>query len=159
MIECFEQLLSHMGNDKDRPELAATPLLAAKAFEQLSQGYNVNPQSLIAQELMRTPKGYNGSIELPDIPFISLCEHTFLPFLGTVTVHFSPNQSIIGAGCIEKLIHAFARRMQLQERLTLQIAETIYNELAPHWVQVDINAIHSCMDGRQLNTKVRLGIG
>lgn|SRR3989338_3006750 len=151
---CFAELLSKIGEDPKRPGLAKTPLLAARAFGQLTQGYALDPRAILERE--KAACDYQGVIEIPNIDFMSLCEHTFLPFLGMVNIAYEPRDFIAGAGVFSLLVDACAKRLQLQEPLTSQIANWIFKVLEPKWVKVEIQAKHCCMNGQEMRTQVIL---
>lgn len=153
---CFTELLSKIGEDSNRPGLEQTPVLAARAFAELTQGYVLDPALILKQERRQRPKGYEGIIEIPEIQFMSLCEHTFLPFLGTVNIAYKPRNFIVGAGAFGAITDVYAQRLQLQESLTAQIAHLILAVLEPKWVKVQIQARHCCMNGQKMHTEVSL---
>lgn len=153
----FHNLLHKIGDDPKRPGLEKTPLLAARAFSDLTKGYEMEPQSILRREKSDAPAHYSGTIELPEIKFMSLCEHTFLPFLGTVSIAYEPRGHIAGVGAFGSVIDAYAKRLQLQEHLTTQIAEVLFAVLEPKWVRVSIHARHCCMNGQEMRTQVTCG--
>ena len=150
---CFKEFLSQIGEDSKR--LEKTPFLAARAFEELTQGYALDPRAILEREKIACD--YPGTLEIPSIALMSLCEHTFLPFLGTVNIGYKPKHHIAGAGVFKKLVEAYSQRLQLQEPLTAQIADLIFCVLEPQWVQVDIQARHCCMKGQEMRSQVILG--
>lgn len=154
---CFSDLLSKIGEDLNRPGLEQTPVLAARAFTELTQGYALNPALILKREKYLAPKGYQGTIEIPNIQFMSLCEHTFLPFSGTVHIAYKPGNFIGGAGAFTLVVDAYAKRLQLQETLTVQIADLISHVLEPKWLTVEIEARHCCMNGQEMRTQVTHG--
>jgi GTP cyclohydrolase I len=153
----FYSLLDKIADDPKRPGLEKTPLLAARAFSDLTCGYEQEPQSILRHERSDAPAHYSGTIELPHIPFMSLCEHTFLPFLGTVSIAYEPRSHIAGTDAFKSVVDAYAKRLQLQENLTTQIAEVLFTVLEPKWVQVSIGARHCCMNGQEMRTQVTCG--
>ncbi len=152
----FYNLLSKIGDDSKRPGLEKTPLLAARAFSDLTKGYEQEPAVILRRERCGAST-YRGMIEVPNISFVSLCEHTFLPFLGAVNISYEPQVFITGAGAFGQVIDAYAKRLQLQENLTAQIADVIFGVLEPKWVKVEIQARHCCMNGQELRTQVTCG--
>lgn len=152
---CFNNLLNEIGDDPKRIGLEKTPLLAARALMDLTKGYEQDPAAILRQERYEVPANYHGTIEIPEIAFMSLCEHTFLAFLGTVCVSYQPQAYIVGAGAFEKVIEAYSKRLQLQERLNAQVVELIWTVLEPRWVKVHIEAVHCCMNGRRMKTEVK----
>ncbi|MEI6790499.1 MAG: GTP cyclohydrolase I [Myxococcaceae bacterium] len=153
---CFAELLSKIGEDPKRLGLERTPVLAARAFADLTRGYAVDPVAILKRDRCLAPKNYQGTIEIPNIPFMSLCEHTFLPFLGTVNISYEPRDYMAGAGAFSSMIDAYAKRLQLQEPLTAQIADLLFRVLEPKSVKVQIAAKHCCMNGQEMRTQVIL---
>jgi GTP cyclohydrolase I len=132
-----------------------TPRLAAQAFGRLTAGYAHSSSQILKTE--RFPvHDYRGLVEIPDINFISLCEHTLLPFFGVVSIDYEPGEFLAGAGVFEEIVKVQTRRLTLQEPLTQKIAEILLHGLIASRVQVKIEARHTCMDGRMLRTQVEL---
>jgi GTP cyclohydrolase IA len=143
----FDQLVREMiirlGEDPDREGLAATPERVAKAYKFLTKGYQEDPEALLKGALFTVT--YDEMVIVKDIEMFSLCEHHMLPFFGKVHVAYIPNGKVIGLSKIPRLIELFSRRLQIQERLTTQIAETIQRVIEPQGVGVVIEARHLCM--------------
>ena len=143
----FDQLIREMiirlGEDPDREGLAATPERVAKAYKFLTKGYLEDPEALLKGALFTVT--YDEMVIVKDIEVFSLCEHHMLPFFGKVHVAYIPNGKVIGLSKIPRLIELFSRRLQIQERLTTQIAETIQHVIEPQGVGVVIEARHLCM--------------
>jgi GTP cyclohydrolase I len=143
----FDQLVREMiiriGEDPDREGLAATPERVAKAYKFLTKGYHEDPEALLKGALFTVT--YDEMVIVKDIEMFSLCEHHMLPFFGKVHVAYIPNGKVIGLSKIPRLIELFSRRLQIQERLTTQIAETIQRVIEPQGVGVVIEARHLCM--------------
>jgi GTP cyclohydrolase I len=142
----FHDILSDLGEDPDREGLKKTPHRVAKALAELTSGYRVDVDSMINNALFT--ESYNEMVLVRDIAFYSMCEHHMLPFFGRAHVAYLPNKKIIGLSKIPKLVEIFARRLQVQERLTLQIAETLSQKLKPRGVAVVMEARHLCMEMR-----------
>ncbi len=142
--ENVRELLQHMGEDPDREGLVKTPNRVARAFEYMTRGYNQDPKEVINNAIF-TEEDYSEMIVVKDIDFFSMCEHHILPFFGRANVAYIPDRHIVGISKIARLVDVFARRLQVQERLTTQVADTIMEELDPLGVGVIITAEHLCM--------------
>jgi len=142
----IEKALLHLGEDPKREGLLKTPHRVAKSLTELTSGYRVNIDSLINRAIFH--ENYNEMVVVKDIRFYSLCEHHLLPFFGTAHVAYIPKGKIIGLSKIPKLVDVFSRRLQVQERLTQQIADTLQEKLSPLGVAVVIRARHLCMEMR-----------
>jgi GTP cyclohydrolase IA len=141
--ELVREMLIRLGEDPDREGLNRTPERVHKAFEFLTRGYKEDPQSLLREALFTVI--YDEMVIVKDIEMFSLCEHHMLPFFGKVHVAYIPKGKVIGLSKIPRLVELFSRRLQIQERLTTQIAETIQKTIEPHGVGVVIEARHLCM--------------
>jgi GTP cyclohydrolase I len=137
------ELLSALGEDPAREGLAKTPERFAASLEYLTSGYQKNVREVLNRAVFDEP--YDEMVILRDIDLFSLCEHHLLPFYGKCHVGYIPNGRIVGLSKIPRLVDLFARRLQVQERLTNQIAECLMEELKPHGVGVIIEALHLCM--------------
>ena len=140
------KMLVQLGEDPDRHGLQNTPKRVAKAFTFLTQGYQQDIDELLNGALF--PIDYDEMVIVKDIDFYSLCEHHMLPFFGKVHVGYIPRKHVVGLSKIPRLVDAFSRRLQVQERLTVQIARTLQEKLNPHGVGVVIEARHLCMSMR-----------
>jgi GTP cyclohydrolase I len=138
-----QELLQELGEDPSRDGLDETPGRVAKALRFFTRGYQQNPRQILGEALFDV--SYDEMVLVKDIEFYSLCEHHMLPFLGRAHVAYIPNGKVLGLSKIPRLVEMFARRLQVQERLTVEIAETIDKELNPRGVAVVIEAIHLCM--------------
>jgi GTP cyclohydrolase I len=136
-------ILEQIGEDPDREGLERTPARVAKAYRFLTKGYAEDPVALLNGALFDVT--YDEMVLVKDIGFYSLCEHHMLPFFGRVHVAYIPNGKVVGLSKIPRLVDMFARRLQVQERLTMQVAEIIEKVLAPRGVAVVAEAIHLCM--------------
>ena len=143
----FDQLVREMivrlGEEPDREGLVSTPERVQKAYKFLTKGYQEDPEALLKGALFTVT--YDEMVIVKDIEMFSLCEHHMLPFFGKVHVAYIPNGKVIGLSKIPRLIEIFSRRLQIQERLTTQIAETIQKAIEPQGVGVVIEARHLCM--------------
>jgi GTP cyclohydrolase I len=136
-------ILEELGEDPNRDGLERTPDRVARSFRFLTKGYQEDPVKILNNALFDVT--YDEMVVVKDIDFFSLCEHHMLPFYGRVHVAYIPNGKVVGLSKIPRLVEMFARRLQVQERLTMQIAETIEKVLAPKGVGVVTEAIHLCM--------------
>ena len=141
--ELTRELLVRLGEDPEREGLVRTPERLAKALQYLTKGYNEDPKQVLNDALFTV--SYDEMVIVKDVEMFSLCEHHVLPFYGKVHVAYIPNGKVIGLSKIPRLIDVFARRLQVQERLTTQIAETIREAIQPQGVGVVIEARHLCM--------------
>ncbi|HXZ86925.1 MAG TPA: GTP cyclohydrolase I FolE [Candidatus Binataceae bacterium] len=142
--EAVRAILRHIGEDPDREGLARTPTRVVQSFEFLTRGYNQDPKDAINGALF-TEEDYQEIILCRDLDFYSLCEHHLLPFIGKAQVAYLPNRHIVGLSKIARMVEIYARRLQVQERLTTQIAHTIMEEIQPLGVAVVLEAEHLCM--------------
>src|SRR5579875_4217062 len=138
------QLLRHVGEDPEREGLLRTPTRVVKAYEFLTRGYAQDPKEVINGALF-VEEDYQEMIVCRDVDFFSLCEHHLLPFMGKAHVAYLPKRHIIGLSKLARLVEIYARRLQVQERLTTQIANTIWEQLDPMGVAVVLEAEHLCM--------------
>jgi GTP cyclohydrolase I len=140
--EAISQLLTAVGEDPGRQGLRNTPLRVARMYAELLSGYWVDPVGLVNGALF--DESYDEMVIVRDIEFYSLCEHHMLPFLGRAHVAYFPNGKVIGLSKIPRIVDMFARRLQVQERMTREIAEFIDNLLHPHGVAVVVEGLHLC---------------
>jgi GTP cyclohydrolase I len=141
--ELLRELLLRLGEDPDRDGLVRTPERMQKALEYLTKGYQQDPAAVLQGALFDVT--YDEMVIMKDIEMFSLCEHHLLPFFGKVHVAYIPNGKVLGLSKIPRLVDIFARRLQVQERLTVQIAETIQSAIEPQGVGVVIEARHLCV--------------
>jgi len=137
------EILVRLGEDPQREGLLRTPERVHHAFEFLTKGYKQDPDTMLKNALFTV--SYDEMVIVKDVEVFSLCEHHMLPFFGKVHVAYIPNGKVIGLSKIPRLIEIFSRRLQIQERLTTQIAETIQKAIQPQGVGVVIEARHLCM--------------
>lgn len=142
----YKQVLALLGEDVQREGLLDTPQRVAKAMQFLTKGYDENPEDILKKALFK--EDYSQMVIVKDIDFYSLCEHHMLPFWGKAHIAYIPNGYITGLSKIPRVVEVFARRLQVQERLTMQIKECIQNTLNPMGVMVVIEAQHMCMQMR-----------
>jgi GTP cyclohydrolase I len=146
IAEHYQQIIQLLGEDVDREGLLKTPERVSKALQFLMQGYEQNPEEIIKSAMFT--ENYRQMVIVKDIDFYSMCEHHMLPFFGKAHVAYIPNHKITGLSKIARIVEVFARRMQVQERMTTQIKECIQKTLNPMGVMVIIEAQHLCMQMR-----------
>jgi GTP cyclohydrolase I len=146
MQETIRRLLTELGEDPDREGLARTPLRVEKALKFLTSGYSADIDTVLNDALFTVD--YSEMVIVKDIDFYSLCEHHLLPFFGKCHVAYLPNRRVIGLSKIPRIVDMFARRLQIQERMTNQIAETILQTIEPAGVAVVCEGTHLCMSMR-----------
>lgn len=142
----YKEVLQLLGEDPSREGLLDTPTRVAKAMHYLTHGYHINPEKILESAKFR--EDYQEMVIVKDIELYSMCEHHMLPFFGKAHVAYIPNHFIVGLSKIPRVVDAFARRLQVQERLTTQIKDSIQNTLKPLGVAVVIEAVHMCMSMR-----------
>lgn len=141
--DLVREIIVRLGEDPEREGLTRTPERVHKAYEYLTRGYKQDPETLLKDALFTVT--YDEMVIVKDIEMYSLCEHHMLPFIGKVHVAYIPNGKVVGLSKIPRLVELFSRRLQIQERLTTQIAETIQKAIQPQGVGVVIEARHLCM--------------
>ena len=146
MAEHYQAILKLLGEDTEREGLLKSPVRIAKAMQFLTQGYNMDPEEILKSAMFK--EDYRQMVIVKDIEIYSLCEHHLLPFFGKAYVAYIPNGYITGLSKIARVVEAFSRRLQVQERLTMQIKDCIQNTLNPLGVAVVIEAKHMCMSMR-----------
>ncbi len=142
----YKEILKIIGEDTNRAGLLKTPVRVAKAIQFLTQGYDIDPDEILLSA--RFKEDYKQMVIVKDIELYSLCEHHMLPFIGRAHVAYVPNEYIVGLSKIPRVVDVFARRLQIQERLTTQIKKCIQKNLNPLGVAVVIEAQHLCMQIR-----------
>jgi GTP cyclohydrolase IA len=146
MQDLVRRLLAELGEDPDREGLVRTPTRVEKALRFLTSGYSANIDEVLNEALFTVD--YSEMVIVKDIDFYSLCEHHLLPFFGKCHIAYIPANRVIGLSKIPRLVDVFSRRLQIQERLTNQIADTIREKISPLGVAVVIEATHLCMSMR-----------
>ena len=139
----IEAILKELGEDPGRDGLLKTPARVASAWRFFVQGYEQDPSEILSGALFDVE--YNEMVLVRDIDFYSLCEHHMVPFFGRVHVAYTPDKKVLGLSKIARLVEVFSRRLQVQERLTMEIARTLEEVLAPRGVGVVVEAKHLCM--------------
>ncbi len=144
--DMYKNILSDVGEDAEREGLVKTPIRAAKAMQFLTQGYDLNPAEILRSAMFK--EDYSQMVIVKDIEVYSLCEHHLLPFFGKAHIAYIPNGQIVGLSKLPRVVDAFARRLQVQERLTNEIRDCIQDTLNPLGVAVVIECSHLCMQMR-----------
>ncbi len=146
IAEIYKEVLVQIGENPEREGLKKTPFRVAKSLQFLTNGYHIEPNELIKSAIFK--EEYKQMVLVKDIELYSLCEHHILPFFGKAHVAYIPNGYITGLSKIARVVEAYARRLQVQERLTVQIRDCIQETLKPMGVAVVIEAQHTCMQMR-----------
>ncbi len=143
---CVRTMLEIMGEDPNRQGLISTPKRVAKAYEFVTEGYSQDPRDVLGDALFDSSN--NEMVLIKDIEFYSLCEHHLLPIIGRAHVAYIPNGKVVGLSKIPRMVNIFARRLQIQEQLTEQIAQALQDVISPRGVGVVVEARHMCMEMR-----------
>jgi GTP cyclohydrolase I len=146
LVGHYEDILKQIGEDPTREGLLKTPERVAKAMQFLTHGYGLNPDDLMNQAIFH--EEYSEMVIVKDIDVYSMCEHHMLPFFGKAHVAYIPNGKIVGLSKIPRVVDAYSRRLQVQERLTIEIRDCIQRTLSPKGVAVVIECSHMCMQMR-----------
>jgi len=145
--QAFREVFRWIGEDPDRDGLRETPNRLARAFQEYFAGYQQDPEQIL-QKTFEETDGYDEMVVLRGIPFESHCEHHVAPIIGRAWVAYVPNRRVVGISKLARVVEAYAKRLQIQERLTAQVANTIEKVLKPQGVAVVIKAAHHCMSSR-----------
>ncbi|MFA6220207.1 MAG: GTP cyclohydrolase I FolE [Erythrobacter sp.] len=148
-------LIEWAGDDPTREGLVDTPSRVARAWKEYCRGYGEDPSHHLSR-VFEEVGGYNEIVLLKDIPFQSHCEHHMAPIIGKAAIAYLPRERVVGISKLARVLHGFAQRLQVQERLTAEVADCIWENLQPQGVAVVIEASHSCMSARGVNTQ---GVG
>ncbi|MGV3457331.1 GTP cyclohydrolase I FolE [Sphingomonas sp.] len=151
VADAVRTLLRWAGDDPSREGLIDTPLRVARAWKEYCQGYAEDPASHLSR-VFEEVGGYDDIVLLKDIPFQSHCEHHLAPIIGKASIAYLPGKHVVGISKLARVLHAYARRLQVQERLTAQVADCIWDHLKPRGVAVVIDASHACMTARGVRT-------
>ena len=149
--EAIRTLIRWAGDDPAREGLIDTPARVARAWREYCQGNHEDPASHLGRQFEEVG-GYDELVLLKDIPFQSHCEHHMAPITGKASIAYMPRDKVVGISKLARVLHAYARRLQIQERLTAEVAQCIWDNLRPHGVAVVIEASHGCMTGRGVRT-------
>jgi GTP cyclohydrolase I len=149
--DAIRALIRWAGDDPDREGLIDTPLRVARAWKDYCQGYDDDPARHLAR-VFEEVGGYDEIVLLKDIPFQSHCEHHMAPIIGKAAIAYLPTERVVGISKLARVLHGYARRLQIQERLTAEVAQCIWENLRPQGVAVVIEAQHGCMTARGVRT-------
>ena len=150
-LEAVRELIRWIGDDPEREGLIETPRRVVDAFLEYFQGYEQCAETYLERTFEQVG-GYDEIVLLKEIPFHSHCEHHMAPIIGKAHVAYLPRDRVVGISKLARVVHAYARRLQVQERLTAEIADCIQNVLDPHGVAVVVEATHACMTARGVKT-------
>ena len=149
--DAIRTLIEWSGDDPEREGLLDTPKRVARAWKEYCQGYGDDP-ALHLSRVFEEVGGYEEIVLLKDIPFQSHCEHHMAPIIGKAAIAYLPSDRVVGISKLARVLHGFARRLQVQERLTAEVADCIWQNLEPRGVAVVVEATHSCMSARGVMT-------
>lgn len=149
--EAIRTLIRWSGDDPAREGLLDTPKRVARAWKEYCQGYDEDPAIHLGRQFEEVG-GYNELVLLKDIPFQSHCEHHMAPIVGKASIAYLPRDKVVGISKLARVLNGYSRRLQIQERLTSEVAQCIWDNLKPHGVAVVIEAQHGCMTGRGVRT-------
>ena len=151
VAEAIRTLIRWSGDDPNREGLVDTPQRVARAWKEYCQGYQEDPAHHLSR-VFEEVGGYDEIVLLKEIPFQSHCEHHMAPIIGTACIAYLPRDHVVGISKLARVLNAFARRLQVQERLTAEVADCIWDNLKPHGVAVVIRSTHACMTARGVRT-------
>jgi len=151
VADAIRTLIEWAGDDPSREGLLDTPKRVARAWKEYCQGYAEDPSHHLSRTFEEVG-GYDEIVLLKDIPFQSHCEHHMAPIIGKAAIAYPPDQRVVGISKLARVLHGFARRLQVQERLTAEVADCIWEHLHPQGVAVVIEASHACMTARGVRT-------
>lgn len=149
--QAIRTLIGWAGDDADREGLIETPKRVARAWKEYCRGYDEDPAHHLSKTFEEVG-GYDEVVVLRDIPFQSHCEHHMAPIIGKAHIAYLPHNRVVGISKLARVLHGYARRLQVQERLTAEVADCIWEHLQPLGVAVVIEATHACMTARGVNT-------
>ncbi len=151
VAEAIRTLIRWSGDDPDREGLRDTPKRVARAWKEYCQGYLTDPSDYLSRTFEEVG-GYDEIVLLKDIPFHSHCEHHMAPIIGKAHIAYLPTDRVVGISKLARVLHGFAQRLQVQERLTAEVADCVWTHLKPQGVAVVIEASHACMSARGVRT-------
>jgi GTP cyclohydrolase I len=149
--QAVRTLIRWAGDDPEREGLRDTPLRVARAWKEYARGYGEDPSHHLSRTFDEVG-GYDEIVLLRDIPFQSHCEHHLAPIIGKASIAYLPSERVVGISKLARVLHGYARRLQVQERLTAQVADCVWDHLKPQGVAVVIEASHACMTARGVGT-------
>ena len=149
--DAVRTLIRWAGDDPEREGLLDTPARVARAWKEYARGYDEDPGYHLSRTFDEVG-GYDEIVLLKDIPFQSHCEHHLAPIIGKAAIAYLPAERVVGISKLARVLHGFARRLQVQERLTAQVADCVWEHLKPQGVAVVVEASHACMSARGVNT-------
>lgn len=149
--DAIRTLIRWAGDDPEREGLIDTPRRVARAWKEYCQGYGEDP-AIHLSRIFEEVGGYDEVVLLKDIPFQSHCEHHMAPIIGKAAIAYLPRNHVVGISKLARVLHGYSRRLQIQERLTAEVAQCIWDNLKPHGVAVVIEANHACMTARGVRT-------
>lgn len=149
--DAIRTLIEWTGDDPEREGLRDTPKRVARAWKEYCQGYSEDP-AIHLSRIFEEVGGYDEVVLLKDIPFQSHCEHHMAPIIGKAAIAYLPRDHVVGISKLARVLHGYSRRLQIQERLTAEVAQCIWDNLRPHGVAVVIDASHACMTARGVRT-------
>ena len=150
--DAVRTLIRWAGDDPKREGLLDTPARVVRSYRELFAGYDTDPRAYL-ERVFEEVGGYDELVVLKDIPFVSFCEHHMLPIVGKAHVAYLPTHRVVGISKLARVVHGFGRRLQIQEKMTAEIAQAIQEILQPQGVGVVVEASHSCMTLRGVNTQ------
>jgi len=151
VADAIRTLINWAGDDPNREGLIDTPKRVARAWKEYCAGYAEDPRLHLSRTFEEVG-GYDEVVLLKDIPFQSHCEHHMAPIVGKASIAYLPKNRVVGISKLARVLHGYAQRLQVQERLTAEVAKCIWDNLQPHGVAVVIEATHGCMTGRGVRT-------
>lgn len=151
VTDAVRTLIAWAGDDPQREGLIDTPGRVARAWKEYCSGYDEDPRRHLGRQFHEVG-GYDEIVVLRDVPFHSHCEHHLAPIIGTASIAYLPSKAVVGISKLARVLHGYARRLQVQERLTAEVAQAIWEGLEPRGVVVVIEAQHGCMTGRGVRT-------
>jgi len=151
VLKAVRTLIAWAGDDPAREGLLDTPARVARAWKEYARGYGEDPAAHLARTFDEVG-GYDEIVLLKDVPFQSHCEHHLAPIIGKAAIAYLPGDRVVGISKLARVLHGYARRLQVQERLTAQVADCIWDHLKPQGVAVVIEASHACMTARGVHT-------
>ncbi|MDX1916794.1 MAG: GTP cyclohydrolase I FolE [Rickettsiaceae bacterium] len=150
VVEAIKTIFKFIGEDPEREGLQETPKRVIKSYEEIFAGYNQDPKEIL-QTIFFEKANFHDFVILKNIKFKSMCEHHMLPIIGSVDIAYIPKDSIVGISKLARIVEVFARRLQIQERMTSEIADAIQYQLQPLGVAVKVSGLHHCMIMRGVN--------